>query len=83
MVYMPSVLTVGFYFERWRALAMGLALCGSGVGTFVFAPLTDALIDGLGWRITLVVHAGTIVLFIILKFKLLTRPQSMSNLRYI
>lgn len=58
MIYMPAVLTVGFYFERWRALATGLALCGSGVGTFVFAPLTDALNEKLGWRYTILIHAG-------------------------
>lgn len=58
MVYMPAVLTVGFYFERWRALATGLALCGSGVGTFVFAPITVKLIDNLGWRLTVLVHGG-------------------------
>ncbi|CAH2084907.1 unnamed protein product [Euphydryas editha] len=65
MVYMPAVLTVGFYFERWRALATGLALCGSGVGTFVFAPLTVALIDSLGWRATVVIHASLVLLCII------------------
>lgn len=58
MIYMPAVLTVGFYFERWRALATGLALCGSGVGTFVFAPLTQKLIDNFGWRLTIVILAG-------------------------
>lgn len=60
MVYMPAVLTVGFYFERWRALATGLALCGSGVGTFAFAPLTAELIRALGWRMTVVIHGGKI-----------------------
>lgn len=58
MVYMPAVLTVGFYFEKWRALATGLALCGSGVGTFVMAPLTNTLNENYGWRMTVLVHAG-------------------------
>lgn len=58
MIYMPAVLTVGFYFEKWRALATGLALCGSGVGTFVMAPLTDTLNETYGWRTTVLVHAG-------------------------
>ncbi|CAK1555410.1 unnamed protein product [Leptosia nina] len=65
MIYMPAVLTVGFYFERWRALATGLALCGSGVGTFVFAPLTAELIGNLGWR-TSVVANGALVLICLL-----------------
>jgi MFS transporter, MCT family, solute carrier family 16 (monocarboxylic acid transporters), member 14 len=33
-IYMPSVIIVGYYFEKWRPLATGIALCGSGVGEF-------------------------------------------------
>lgn len=58
MIYMPAVLTVGFYFEKWRALATGLALCGSGVGTFAMAPITEKLNETLGWRGTMLVTAG-------------------------
>ncbi|XP_060801493.1 uncharacterized protein LOC106137323 [Amyelois transitella] len=72
MVYMPAVLTVGFYFEKWRALATGLALCGSGVGTFVMAPLTDALNENFGWRLTIVIHACMLLLCVI--FGIMFRP---------
>ncbi|XP_072932577.1 monocarboxylate transporter 12 [Epargyreus clarus] len=65
MIYTSSVLTVGFYFERWRALATGLSLCGSGVGTFVFAPVTKMLIDKYSWDTTLLVLAGLILLCVI------------------
>lgn len=58
MIYMPAVLTVGFYFEKWRALATGLALCGSGVGTFAMAPITKKLLERLEWRGTILVTAG-------------------------
>ncbi|KAH8415971.1 hypothetical protein KR222_005428 [Zaprionus bogoriensis] len=60
MVYIPAVVIIGFYFEKWRALATGVALCGSGVGTFVFAPLTKILMEQ-GWRYTVAVQ-GCIVL---------------------
>ncbi|VVC92022.1 unnamed protein product [Leptidea sinapis] len=60
MIYMPAVLTVGFYFEKWRALATGLALCGSGVGTFAFSPLNSVLIGHLDWRGTLLVYRITV-----------------------
>ena len=30
---------VGFYFEKRRAVANGIAGCGSGVGMFIYAPL--------------------------------------------
>ncbi|CAD0201865.1 unnamed protein product [Chrysodeixis includens] len=61
MVFMPAVLTVGFYFEKWRALATGVALCGSGVGCFVMAPFTDYLYRQLGWRLTILTHAGMLL----------------------
>ncbi|XP_044248906.1 monocarboxylate transporter 14 [Drosophila takahashii] len=60
MVYIPAVVIIGFYFEKWRALATGVAMCGSGVGTFVFAPLTRELLKH-GWRTTLAIQ-GVIVL---------------------
>ncbi|GAB0090131.1 uncharacterized protein DMENIID0001_048200 [Sergentomyia squamirostris] len=62
LIYMPSVITVGYYFERWRALATGISLCGSGIGTFIFAPLTDYLITTQNWRITLAIQGAIILL---------------------
>lgn len=61
LIYIPAVITVGFYFERWRALATGIAMCGSGVGTFIMAPLSTYLIDELGWRGALVAQAFIIL----------------------
>ena len=29
---------------------LGIAVCGSGVGTFVFAPLANFLLDQYGWK---------------------------------
>ena len=56
LVYVPAVIAVGFYFEKKRALATGIAVCGSGVGTFVFAPLTSFLLEQYGWKGTLLIH---------------------------
>ena len=41
---------VGMYFDSKRALATGIAVCGSGLGTFIFAPLASTLCDHYGWR---------------------------------
>jgi hypothetical protein len=41
---------VGFYFEKKRALATGVAVCGSGIGTFIFAPLSQKLLDVYNWQ---------------------------------
>ncbi|KDR16896.1 hypothetical protein L798_08639, partial [Zootermopsis nevadensis] len=60
LVYVPAVIAVGFYFEKWRALATGIAVCGSGIGTFLMAPLSTALIQAFGWRGALLIQAVAI-----------------------
>jgi MCP family monocarboxylic acid transporter-like MFS transporter 14 len=30
LVYLPSVIACGYYFEKKRALATGISVCGSG-----------------------------------------------------
>ncbi len=50
LCYVAAIVIVAFYFERRRSLATGISVCGSGVGTFLFAPLTQALVDAYGWR---------------------------------
>jgi len=58
MVYLPCIVIVGFYFEKKRALATGIATCGSGIGTFVFSPLNTFLLDLYGWRNLLFIQAA-------------------------
>lgn len=61
MGYVTSVVMVAFYFEDKRSLATGISVCGSGIGTFVFAPLTEMLISVYGWRGTMVIWSGIIL----------------------
>jgi MCP family monocarboxylic acid transporter-like MFS transporter 14 len=49
-MYLPSIVMVGYYFDKKRALATGVAVCGSGIGTFIFAPLGTFLVDEYGWK---------------------------------
>ena len=49
-MYLPTIVTVGHYFKKKRALATGIAVCGSGIGGFVFAPLSQFLIDKYTWK---------------------------------
>lgn len=41
---------VGCYFRERKALAYGIAMSGSGIGTFVLAPAVQLLIDLYSWR---------------------------------
>lgn len=62
LIYLPAIVSVTTYFEKYRSLATGIAVCGSGFGTFIFAPLLDHLIKSYEWRNTMLFLAG-IVLF--------------------
>ncbi|XP_045485559.1 monocarboxylate transporter 4 isoform X1 [Pieris rapae] len=62
MIYLPSVVAVGYYFESRRSLATGIAVCGSGVGTFSFAPLATILLQEFGsWQSANLLLAGLIL----------------------
>jgi len=58
LAYLPAIVSVSYYFEKRRSLATGLAVCGSGIGTFLFAPLTEALVDEYGWKGTVLIETG-------------------------
>ena len=58
LIYLPAVVAVGYYFEKKRALATGISVCGSGVGTFLFAPISTELIKIVDWKFANLVFAG-------------------------
>ncbi|KAL3886291.1 hypothetical protein ACJMK2_026298 [Sinanodonta woodiana] len=60
MIYLPSIVSVGYYFDRKRAMATGMVVCGTGVGTFIFSPITEALLETFHWRNALLIMAGII-----------------------
>ena len=60
LCYVAAVVIVAYYFDQKRSFATGISVCGSGVGTFLFAPLTQYLVDEFnGWRGATVILAGT------------------------
>lgn len=46
MIYLPAIVVVGFYFESKRAMATGISVAGSGVGTFVMPIICQVSIAG-------------------------------------
>ncbi len=65
-VYVPSLAAVGEWFKKERAMALGIAVSGIGVGTLVAAPLGAWLVREHGWRNTLTIEgiAGGGLLFV-------------------
>lgn len=55
-VYVPSLAAVGEWFKKERAVAIGIAVSGIGVGTLVAAPLSAWLLREYGWRTTLTIE---------------------------
>lgn len=47
-----------FLYLKRRAFATGLAVCGAGLGTFIFSPLTHYLLEVFAWRGTFLIYAG-------------------------
>ncbi|XP_041920751.1 monocarboxylate transporter 12-B-like [Alosa sapidissima] len=58
--YTPAVAMVGMYFSKRKALAYGLAMSGSGIGTFVLAPVVQLLIEHYSWRGALLILGGLV-----------------------
>ncbi|XP_055371140.1 monocarboxylate transporter 14 [Condylostylus longicornis] len=72
LIYLPAIVSVTTYFEKYRSLATGIAVCGSGLGTFIFAPLSENLINNYGWRGACLILAGIVLNCII--FGAMFRP---------
>lgn len=77
LIYLPAIVSVGYYFEEKRAFATGLAVCGSGLGAFIFNPLSKYLIDEFGWRGAILIEGGLILNCILCGalFRPLERPR--------
>ena len=58
LCYVAAIAVVAFYFDKRLSLATGLAVCGSGIGTFIFAPVTQYLIKEYGWRGAMLILSG-------------------------
>jgi len=56
---------ISFWFVRRRATAIGIASMGQGVGALVMVPLTQLLIDQVGWRWTYVVTGSLLLLVLV------------------
>ncbi|MDP2952080.1 MAG: MFS transporter, partial [Chloroflexota bacterium] len=58
--------TIQRWFVRWRGLMVGIVVAGTGLGAFIFAPLTDYLIAQYGWRaaysVIALVYGGVIAI---------------------
>lgn len=74
LMYLPAIVCVTWYFEKKRAFATGIAVCGSGIGTFALAPLVEYFVEHYGWKGAMLLVAGIVLNCCI--FGALFRPLS-------
>ena len=55
---------ISFWFVRRRATAIGIASMGQGLGALVMVPVTQLLINAVGWRWTYIVTGGLMLLLL-------------------
>jgi len=76
LVYVPAIAVVQRWFVRHRSRASGLALAGTGVGTFIGPMVAAMLIPWLSWRTTMQCFAAVIaVLGIAAAARLVRAPE--------
>jgi len=77
IIYLPRLDCITQYFDKKRPIVTGVAICGSGIGTFIFAPLCDWLLTVTDWKMALVILGGICLVncFFALLFKPLPKIQ--------
>jgi MCP family monocarboxylic acid transporter-like MFS transporter 10 len=71
MIYIPSLAIIGHYFQRRRALAMGIAASGSSIGTVIHPIMLNHLFHGpsgfhVGVRASACLNLGLMAIGILL-----------------
>lgn len=79
LIYLPAVVCVGYYFETKRSLATGIAVCGSGFGTFAFAPLATMLLENFDWRGANLILAGLILNCAVSSYRFMLSINALRN----
>lgn len=59
--FAPHVTLIPRWFIRRRGFASGLVLSGIGIGAMVLVPLTEFMIETVGWRSAFLILAGIIL----------------------
>ncbi|CAF0822943.1 unnamed protein product [Adineta steineri] len=83
-MYLPAIVSVNLYFEKKSAFALGIAISGSGVGSFVLFFIMDAVVNiqsGLSYPSALLIEAAIILFGIVCGFLMTPLPQEPSEQR--
>mgnify|MGYP001305187098 FL=1 len=79
MIYLTSIIIVGYYFESKRALATGIAVCGTGVGSIIVPPLANHIFTHFGSLTSIITLFGGMFLSCII-FGCLMKPLDIEKM---
>lgn len=68
LVYSPAIIIVGHYFEKYRAISMGIAVCGSSVGILCLSMTFRYFVPRYGWERSFQLQAGLMVFGLLCTF---------------
>lgn len=71
---------VGQWFKKYRSVATGIAVAGSGIGNVAFPPIANALISKVGWRNAMRILAVGSIFIVISSFFLRQRVPLTSKI---
>ena len=81
MIYLTSIIIVGYYFESKRALATGIAVCGTGVGSIIVPPLSNHIFTHFDSLTSVIMLFGGMFLSCII-FGCLMKPLDIDKMPY-
>lgn len=79
-VFAPSTTIISFYFEKRRAMALGVVLAGAGLGSVVYPYFYRIILDSFGLRTSLIIVSG-VLMYVPFVALLLREPAQLMNKR--
>ena len=61
MFFLPFCVMPGYYFEKRRAIALGISSSGAGTGLIVMPQVAALLLSNLNWRSVVILLAGLVL----------------------
>merc|ERR1719259_1133026 len=61
ITYIPCIVVLSEYFDTNLPIATGIAVSGAGMGTFIFAPIWQLLIEEYSWKGSLLFMSGALL----------------------
>ncbi len=65
-MYLTSQVCVTLYFNKWRAIAVCVACCASGLGICIFPVLIRTFLNQFDWQQKIRIQAGLVLMGVLL-----------------